>query len=342
MVGDLLQTVLDLPYFLLRLVDVEERDSPDWDLEQTLDIFSCHLSPDLRSKGCEAFEDGLVDLLLGFHLFDGLIDAFLDEDLLKGLGVQSVLEGTVLELQLRGEHGDELLGVILNDLRDRHRDRVAVADDKKVDRYRHLAVGEGVQRVDDVLGVDSARQRKLDLDVLGGEVVDAGYLDLVLLGRCLYRSDETLGRGTERYFANEDALRITGVELRPHQHLPVAVLIVRDIDEASGREVRIELKLLTAQARFYRLEHLGEVVGENLRRHSDCNPLRPLNEDDRYLRRKGYRLPVSSVIGVFVLGNLGVVENALGERRYAAFDVPRSRRLVAGQDIPEVALFVDE
>ena len=114
---------------------------------------------------------------------------------------------------------------------------VLVIDQHQVGRDRHLAVGEGVERVDDLLGIGAARHLDLDFDLLGGIVGDGADLDLVFTRGIFDRGDELFGIRTEGYVADYDALGVGGVELGAHQHFAIAVIVFGEIGEAASWEV---------------------------------------------------------------------------------------------------------
>ena len=88
LVVTILDIVLDLLDLLPVLVYVEQRDSPDWNLQKPLHILFCDFAGKLVCKWSEAVEYSPLNLfgsLLGLNL---LIDPLLDEDPVQSAGIE--------------------------------------------------------------------------------------------------------------------------------------------------------------------------------------------------------------------------------------------------------------
>ncbi len=66
----------------------------------------------------------------------------------------------------------QLLGVLAQHFGHGHLDRPIVPDDDDAAGDGHLAIGEGVQRIHQLLRADAARRFDFDLDFFGREIVD--------------------------------------------------------------------------------------------------------------------------------------------------------------------------
>ncbi len=307
------------------------------------DVLDTYLPPgNLAQKRLEAVDDRLYHLLLGLHLLDLLVYPLFDEDPFEGAEVEFFAQMAPLYLQLCSQHFDELSGMVGDDLAYRHDRRHVVPYDEGIDGNRVLAVGKGVERIDNILGVLTPCELYLDLHLVRREVVDGGYLQLVLLRRRLDGGDEALGGRTEGELTDDDPLGIGCVQPRPHENLADAVLVIGDVDKAAGKEVGVELYLLASQGLLDRLEHFAEVVREYAGGHADGDSLGPLDEYYGDLCGKYHRFSVATVVAVVVPGDLGAVEHLLGEGLYPRLDVPGGGGLVAGQQAAEVALLLDE
>ena len=192
------------------------------------------------------------------------------------------------------------------------------------------------------MGLDPPREFDLYLHLFPGEVADSGDLDLVGARRVLDGSDQHLGGDAEGELPDDDPLGIPGVQFGPYQDLPHPVLVVGNVGQTARREIGVENELVPAEARLHGVQDLVEVVREDLRGHPDGYALGPLNEHYGDLGRERHRLLLPSVVRILVLGEVGIVENLLRKREDSAFDVPGRRSLVAGQEVPEVTLLLDE
>ena len=99
-----LDVVLNLLDLLVVLVDVEQRDAPDWNLEKSFYIFLGHLPCKLVCKRPEAVEHSPLHLfgsLLGLNL---LVDPLLDEDPVQSPCIQIFQKVFLPELLLCPEH----------------------------------------------------------------------------------------------------------------------------------------------------------------------------------------------------------------------------------------------
>ena len=167
-------------------------------------------------------------------------------------------------------------------------------------------------------------------------------LTLALLRGRLDRGDEALGGGRRRDLADDDGLLVLALDPRPHPDLAAPVVVLADIHEPAGGEVGEELDGLLLEDRDLRLEQLGEVVRQDLGRHADGDALGAGDQQDRELGRQDDRLFVATVVGRPVLGEGLVEEGLAGELGQPALDVARRRGAVAGEDVAEVALALDE
>ncbi len=229
-----------------------------------------------------------------------------------------------------------------DDFADRHEPRIFVRDHQGIDRNRHFAVGKRVEGVHHLGGVGSPLEFDLDLHLLRCEIVDAGDFYLVLLGRAFYGGDEGLSGDAEGQFGDEDALGIGRVQFGADQDLAHAVLVVGDIHFPPGGKIGIELGSFAAQPVFDRRQHLDKIMRQDLGGHTHGDALRAHRQHQGDLGRESDRFPVAAVVGVLVLRDLGIVEDLLGQGEKAAFNVPGGGGFVAGEDVAEVPLAVDE
>ncbi len=85
-----------------------------------------------------------------------------------------------------------------------------------------------------------------------------------------------------------------------------AGVVIFDIDHAARREVGIKLKRPTFEISDARLDQFAEVVRQNFRAQTDCNPLHALCQDKRKLHRQRDRLVFAAIIAQLPIGGFGV------------------------------------
>ena len=222
--------------------------------------------------------------------------------------------------------------------------RLLLPDDAGVRRDRHLAVGEGVKRVDGLVGRLVGRDLNDDLHLVGRIVVDLADLDLALfvglddrlLDRLGGRRIGDLGDG-QRALVD---LRNAGADL--HGAAAQTVVVAAHVGHAARREVGPELELASLEMGDAGVDELHEVVGQNLRREAHGDAVRPLGEQQRELDRKRHGLLVAAVVGTHPLRGFLVEHHIVGELRQTGLDVTARSGLVAREDVAPVALTVDQ
>ena len=291
--------------------------------------------------GLQAIEDGLHDPVLGLLLLDSLIDALLDEDLLQRAGVDPIFDFSLFNPQLGFEDIDEAVDVVLQHLGDGHDTRQVTIDDEERHRDRHLAVGEGIQGIHHVSGIDAAGQLDLYLDILGGEVLDGGNLHLVLARRIFDGVDQRFRRRAVRNLAHDDTLLVRGIEPGPHEDLTVAVFVVGHVHHAAGGKVREHLEGLVLHVADLRFEQFDQVVGHDLRRHRRGDAFGALRQQQRDPHRQDDGLLVAPIVRFHKLGHLRIKDDLPGHGGQPALDIARRRRHITRIDVAEVPLLVD-
>jgi hypothetical protein len=172
--------------FLVGLEAVVGGDALDADLGEADDVLVGHLAAELLEEGLQAAADLGEDALPGLRFLDEAVDALLDEDALEGIPVPLLLEFAELDLEFALEEFLGGLGAGLEDVADAEEDGFVVAgvgvadDDAGGGVELHLAAGEDVELLDDLVGLGALREVDEDLDLVGGVVVDVLDLDLAL------------------------------------------------------------------------------------------------------------------------------------------------------------------
>ena len=182
-------------------------------------------------------------------------------------------------------------------------------------RKLHLAVGEDVELLDDLLGLAALRQVDQDLDLVGRVVVDVLDLDLALGVGGQDRLDQRLGRRAEGQLGDREEGLAAHLDLRPDLHLAaaLAVVVLGEVGDAAGREVGKDPEGLSLEVVDRRPAEVVEVVRQDLGREADRDALGPLEEHDRELGRQRHRLPGAAVVAQLPGRRLRVEEDLPGE-----------------------------
>ena len=151
---DLFYLSLDARHKLVGLVLVELQDTLHLDFEELEDVILSHLAHKLRIIRSEPLVDMLTDGIHVRSLFElaVLVYAFLNEYLLKRGEVELFEQFALAYLEFLAE---QVLGVIYRmaeHVADSEELRLVVLDDAAVGRDVHLAVGEGIEGVERLVG----------------------------------------------------------------------------------------------------------------------------------------------------------------------------------------------
>ena len=324
------------------LVDVELGDAADRDLEQALHVVKRHVAAQLGAVRLEALDHGLLHALVRLLLLDALVDALLHEDAVEGAGVEEVVQLREADLQLAAREEHEPVHVLLQDLRDRHQLRTPRVQHDRARGDGALAVGERVERGLHLVLRLARRELQLDLDVLGGEVVDLAHLHLLLLDRVLDVVDERVRGLAPRERGDHELVLVAVLDDGAHLHLAEAVLVLAHVHDAAGLEVGVELERLLLDEGDLRLEELDEVVREDRRRKAHGDAVRAHHEEERDLRGQEHGLLLAPVVVRHEVRGLGVEHFVPREVGEAALDVTRGGGGHARVEVAVVSLAVDE
>ena len=300
-------------------------------------------------QGTEFVHTGeyVLQLLLpaaGFVVLQQLVNLVLEENLLERAAVPVVPEFVQAYLLLLEQQVAGMEGGIAQDVVHSQELRLVVHYDAGVRGNGHLAVGEGVERVDGLVRGNVVRQVYDYLRVPGGKVVYLAYLDLALflgLHDALAEHSRSLAvRNLGNLYGVLVDLLYPGPDL--DHSAPLASVVFAAVCEASGREVRVDFELLVLKYAYRSVEQFIEIVGEYLRGESHGNALGSLFQKQRELHRKFDRFVELSVVGLHKVGGLGIEHHLLGELRQAALYVSACCVRVACNDISPVSLSVYE
>ena len=241
-------------------VDVEKRNAPDAHGQQPFHIGVGQLAQQLFAERLKALVDLGDDRLVGFALFDPLVNPLLDKDALQRAEVQFVLELLLLQLQLLPQEVHELRRILLQDFRDSHLGRPMVFDDDDAAGDGDLALGERVKSIDKLFCAHAAGGFDFDFDFLGGEIVDGLDLDLPLARGVFDGGDQGIGRGCWRDFPDDDRGIVLGLDLGADLDAAAAVLVLAGVHEAAGWKVGQQFERLLLQDGDLGLEQFGKIV----------------------------------------------------------------------------------
>ena len=145
--------------------------------------------------------------------------------------------------------------------------RLIVLDDAAVGRKVDFAIGEGIERIDGLVGRDSRREVHLHFHVGRSEVGHVLGLDFPLFdgfGDAFAKGADGLG---ERQVADDERLVVELLNLGAYFQYTasLAVVVFRNVDRAPRGEVGIEPEFLSVKVFDGGIADVVEVVGQNLR-----------------------------------------------------------------------------
>ena len=207
-----------------------------------------------------------------------------------------------------------------------------------------FAVGKGVEGVDGDLRVGARLQVHEDFDFFTRVVVDVLNLDFTLVVSLHDAFDQAYGGGAVRDFADSEGLVVDLFNLRAHADLAaaLAVVVVAHIDDAAGKEIRVQRKLFALQNRDACFAEFAEVVGEDRGRKTHGNAVHTLCQEQRELDRERHRFLAAAVVARNPFGGFGVEHDIDRKRREATFDVTGGCGSVAGVGVTPVTLGVNQ
>ena len=176
--------------------------------------------------------------------------------------------------------------------------RFVVLNHAAVGRNRHLAVGEGVERVDGLIGRNSRLQINHNLDFGGSVVVHLLDFYLAFFIGFQYGIDERCRAFSVRHVLNHQRFVIDFLDASAHSHstATLTVVVARNVDETARREVGIKFERLALKVENARIDKFVEVVRQNFRCQTNGNALNALRKQQREFDRKRHWLAVAAVV----------------------------------------------
>ena len=139
------------------------------------------------------------------------------------------------------------MGGVLQDVENGDEVRLVAVDDYAgVGRYGQFAVGEGVERIDRHVRADARGEFDEDLHVGGGIVLYFFDPDLTLFHGFQDAVDQAAGRHPVGQFPYGDEVVVDLFDLGADLDAAAALspLVVGYVDAATGREIRVDFRLL--------------------------------------------------------------------------------------------------
>lgn len=324
---------------------VELGDAFDADLGEAGDVVVGDFAFEDLEVGFEAFPDGGDDGLPGGALFDVAVDAFFDEDFFEGGEVPFFLELAEFDFEFAAKDVAGVFGADFDEIVDGEESGFVVVDDDGVGGEGEFAVGEGVEGLDGLVGVDAWGEVDEDFDFSGGVVLDTEDLDFALFVGGDDGVHQGAGGGAEGDLDDaEDVLFVAGFDAGANADAAAseAAVVVGGVHDAALGEIGEDVEILFAEGGDAGVAEFDEVVGEDAAGEADGDALDALGEEEGEFDGQGDGFFVSSVIGSGPVGDFwaeGDVESEFGE---AGFDVTGGGGVVAREDVAPVALGIDE
>ena len=337
---------LDAGDELVGLVLAEFQDALHLDFHQSQDVVLSHFAYHLRVEGRQPFVDIFASCVHRGGILEGLafVDALLNENLFQRAEVQLFQQFVAAYLQFLAQQVHRVVHVVAQHIADGEEFRRVVFDDAAVGRDVVLAVAEGIEGVDGLVGAHTGSQVYLYLHLSRREVFHVAHLDLAFVYGFQNAVDERLCGLAERYFSDDERLRVKFFYLRPHlQHAAThAVVVFAHVNATARGEIGIELEGFSLQIAHGSVADLAHVVGQDLRRQTYGDAFGTLCQEQRELRGQGDGLFVAAVVRHLPFRGLRVEHHVEGEFRQAGLDISWRSSPAARQDVAPVALAVDE
>lgn len=220
-----------------------------------------------------------------------------------------------------------------------------VMDDDGVGGEGEFAVGEGVEGLDGLVGIDARGEVDQDFDFSGGVVFDAEDFDFALFVGGDDGVHQGAGGGAEGDLDDaEDVLFVAGFDAGADADAAAAeaAVVVGGVHDAALGEIGEDVEILFAEGGDAGVAEFDEVVGEDAAGEADGDAFDALGEEEREFDGEGDGFFVSSVIGSGPVGDFGAEGDVEGELGEAGFDVAGGGGVIASEDVAPVALGVDE
>ena len=186
--------------------------------------------------------------------------------------------------------------IVLQNLRDAHKFRTPRFQYNRTRRKRLFAGRKRIKRGNRLLLGHTRREFEFNPHLVAREVVELTHPHFFLLNRVFYGRGNGVRRLAPREFRYHELIFIFLLNAGTHFYLAESVLIVGSVHNAAELEVGIERKGLLLKKRNFRLKKFDEVMGQDCRRKSHRDTIRPEHQQKRNLRGQINRLFFSTVV----------------------------------------------
>ena len=343
---NLLYLGLDACHEFVGLVLIKLQYALHLDFEEFEDVVLGHLAHELRIIGSESLVDMLAHCIHVGGLFKlaVLVYPLLDEYLFERSEMILFEQFRLAYLEFLAQ---QVLGVIdgvAQYVTNGEKLRFVVLDDTTVGRDVHLAVGEGIEGIEGLVGRNSGSKVHLNLDLGGCVVIHLACLDFSLLDGLEDGIDEGCGGLAKGYLADDESLVVELLYLSPHlkRSSTLSVVVFSHVDTAPGGEIGVELEGTFVEIGYGCVAYLAEVMREYLGRQAHGNTFDTLSQKQWILHGQGDGFLVAAVVAHLPLGGLGIEHGVEGKLRQSRLDISGGGSTVACEDITPVTLGVNQ
>ena len=188
----------------------------------------------------------------------------------------------------------------------REETRFVVFNHTAVGRNINLAIAEGIERIDGLVGRHTWRQMHLNFHLSRRVVVHTFGLNLPLINGFQNAIDKRRGGFAERNFANDERLAVQLLNLHLQHTAALPIVIFAHVDGTTCGEIGIESKRLATQIVNGGLANLSQIVGQQLAAQAHSNAFCTLCQQQRKLHRQRDRLLIAPVIAQWPIGGFGI------------------------------------
>ena len=339
--AELFHRIQNLPQFPLVFLYIKPADTPHRQCQKFVNILISNITSKQRTVRCQSSVDFGILLFFTAALLDPFVDTVFKEKLRQRFGMEEFRLTVVFVFKFKIEILQQFFRIADNHIMHCHLRRLAVTDDRHIDRNGNRAIGIHVECLQCLFRIGTAHRHDTDLNIFSRVIIDARNADLVLFCRFFNGGHQTFSCRRRRDLSDN---QFTSVNFNfcAQNDFSVSVGIFTGIHESALEEVRIKFKRLPAQCGNLRLQKFVEVVRHDLRRHTHSNTVTAEHKQTGNLYRKNDRFFASAVIGIHKFGNLIRKQHFASQRRKTALNVTRRRSRTAGEDVSEVSLFGDK
>ncbi len=300
-VASLLNVGVNGGNLLLGLLDVEVRDFADGLFAQLQHMVAGNLLAEESAVGVESPFNAchLSFPRLEVTPLQHLVYPLLEKQFLQRHPMPAVLQLGKQYFQFLSQQVLGAEGGVAEYFAGSHEDRLVVHNHAGLRRKADLAVCEGIECVNHLVGRNARRQRADNLHLGGGVVIHLLHLNLPLLVGFENTVYQHISGDAIRHFGDDDSLALlivvhTGADAEAP---PLGgIVVLGHVDKSACREVGEYFKRLVPQYLDGGLNKFAEVVGQDDRGESDGNALGPLCQQQGKLDGQRHGLLLTPVV----------------------------------------------